>query len=328
MGLTVDQIMLRTSFRTETDAARLRRNGVSAYQNVKSVTPEPTTNSAASTQKRGGLSDIQDDVDFSPIAQMAAESDSKKVSADDARIEALSREKGRAREALERIKDEIKLMRKVWQYQPQEMAKQIARLAKELKEILTTYKKVQKELASLQGGNAAGGGLAMPAMGGMVAPAATGQAEGTSDQTDTDSAGEAETADGQASVADEAAEPAEAGDAAGDTSDESLEDTGDRQQQVIQYERVRLDQTPEAFELRGDLEFVRFVKGLKNELRDAFNDVKRWAIGFNQDDKASQKLYNETEKGLKKLEKDLGDFEDDLRRSMPPSIWVSQPVEA
>ena len=96
----------------------------------------------------------------------------------------------------------------------------------------------------------------------------------------------------------------------------------------MQYERVRLDQTPEAMELRGDLEFTNFAKGLTSELRDAFRDVKRWAIGFKQNDKDSEKLYENTDKELKQLEKELGQFEDDLRRAMPPSIWVSQPVQA
>ncbi len=305
MSLTVDQIMPRLSVRSETDAARVRRVGVSAYQAVKTV-PSETDRSANSIAR--------DEVSFSPLAQTAAESDAKKSSPDDARIEALSREKGRAREALLRIREEIKLMRKVWQYQPREMAKQIARLAKELKEVLGDYKKVQKALADLQG-SAAGGGMVMPDVGGVgLAPASTASAEDESAPDDEDSA----TTDPNAVEQIDQNEVVEA----------EVAPDAQRQEAIIQYERVRLDQTPEAMELRGDLEFTNFVKGLTSELRDAFRDVKRWAIGFKQNDKDSEKLYENTDKQLKQLEKELGQFEDDLRRAMPPSIWVSQPVEA
>ncbi len=305
MSLTVDQLMPRVSLRSDTETARVRRAGVSAYQAVKTV-PSGT--------KRSAVSFVRDEVNFSSLAQTAAESDAKKSSPDDARIEALSREKGRAREALLRIREEIKLMRKVWQFQPREMAKQIARLAKELKEVLNDYKKVQKALADLQG-SAAGGGMVMPDVGVLGASMAAG-ASGEGEDASEDEAAAHSDIDKPGDVDPDAVAEAE-----------DLPDT-QRQDAVMQYERVRLDQTPEAMELRGDLEFTNFVKGLTSELRDAFRDVKRWAIGFKQNDKDSEKLYDNTDKELKQLEKELGQFEDDLRRAMPPSIWVSQPVQA
>ena len=305
MSLTVDQLTPRVSLRSDAETARVRRAGVSAYQAVTMVPSEPN---------RSAISFVRDEVSFSPLAQTAAESDAKKSSPDDARIEALSREKGRAREALLRIREEIKLMRKVWQFQPREMAKQIARLAKELKEVLSDYKKVQKALADLQGG-AAGGGMVMPDVGGLTASVAADP-----------SGAEEDGSEGQAKATSDM-------DKSGDVDPDAISEAEDlpdtqRQEAVMQYERVRLDQTPEAMELRGDLEFTNFVKGLTSELRDAFRDVKRWAIGFKQNDKDSEKLYDNTDKELKQLEKELGQFEDDLRRAMPPSIWVSQPVRA
>ena len=301
MSLTIDPFVSRSLPRSEADAARPRGKTVSPHEAMKAAVER--------TSKREGVA-----IDLSPLAQNAAEDGSKPSTADDARIEALSREKGRAREALLRIREEIKLMRKVWQFQPREMAKQIARLAKELKEVLSDYKKVQKALADLQG-SAAGSGMIMPDVGGLGASMATG-ASGDSEDTSDDEA--AENSDIN-----------EPDDVDPDTVAESdnLPDT-QRKEAVMQYERVRLDQTPEAMELRGDVEFTNFVKGLTSELRDAFRDVKRWAIGFKQTDKESEKLYDNTGKELKQLEKELGNFEDDLRRAIPPSIWVSQPVQA
>ncbi len=301
MSLTIDPFVSRSLPRSEADAARPRGKTVSPHEAMKAAVER--------TSKREGVA-----IDLSPLAQNAAEEGSKPSTADDARIEALSREKGRAREALLRIREEIKLMRKVWQFQPREMAKQIARLAKELKEVLSDYKKVHKALADLQG-SAAGGGMIMPDVGSLGASMATG-ASGDSEDTSDDEA--AENSDIN-----------EPDDVDPDTVAESdnLPDT-QRKEAVMQYERVRLDQTPEAMELRGDLEFTNFVKGLTSELRDAFRDVKRWAIGFKQNDKESEKLYDNTDKELKQLEKELGKFEDDLRRAIPPSIWVSQPVQA
>ena len=308
MSLTISQMALRLASQIDSKATGPRQSGT------------PATGDAAISVRDSP----RDAIDLSAKTLSTAKDDIETSKPEDARIEALSREKGRAREALERIREEIKLMRKMWQFQPREMAKQIARLAKELKEVLDDYKKVQKALADLQGG-AVGAGAAMPSISGAGLPIAT-SAPAETGETATDSDDPA--ASNQDVQREEMHKDTDIDGEVDDVSQTPEVPDHTRLQAVTQYERVRLDQTPAAMELRGDLEFAGFVKGLTGELRDAFRDVKRWAIGFKQDDKESEKLYEATEKGLKQLEKELGQFEDDIRRAMPPSIWVSQPVVA
>ncbi|MAK61193.1 MAG: hypothetical protein CMK09_09470 [Ponticaulis sp.] len=274
-------------------------------------------------------------------AEASQKTEKSEVPDVDPRVEALSREKGRARERLIELGKQIKLVRKIWQYQPKELAKQLIRLAQELKDVLTDYKKAQKELAELRGSMSSGGaGMAMP---NVSIPSATPPSAETSEDGETPSPDDMqkdaeqavefaeaelahlpdETEDEVASVPVPAEEPDERVPDTDETSLKGLTAYG-----PMKIERFRLDQTPEAFELRGDLEFVNGAKSLLKELKDAFGDVKRWAIGFDQDGKDDRKLYELTGKVLKKLEKDLTDYEVELREMMPPAIWVSRAVPA
>ena len=251
----------------------------------------------------------------------------------DPRITALSERKGRARGKLEELTKRIKLARKIWQYQPRELAKQLVSLSKQLKEILNEYKSVQKELAKLLGpgiGAASGG---VPAgLSGLTAapPVPAGETETAENEPEADSdvseaqeldahtSRETDTQTTEASAETDAPEVNESAPEATPGTSFSYGDT--------KFERVRLDQTPVAMELRSDIEFAAQAKGLSEMLKEAFQDVKRWAIGFKQDSKDDQKLYDATEKVLNDLHKELRDYESELKRAMPPAIWVTQPV--
>lgn len=339
MSLTDIRASYRDAFQTLRNVAREDagpRNGVSGRPSQTKPSDEP-----------GGVV-----VELSPRAAKGEEKKDIRSAADTARIEALSQKKGRARAKLQELMKQLKLVRKVWQYQPKELAKQIVRLAKALKEIVTEYKAAQQELAELQASMAGGGGMPpVPAI--PIVPPSAGA--GTEEQTEGDEAAreqmraEAETAvteaeaelhaeaeTGEAETDEAAAQgagvetgtvetDAEAEDGAAETDGApgQLKAYG-----AVKFERVRLDQTPEAFELRGDIDFVKEAKGVQEKLKEMFWDVKRWAIGFDKNSKDDRKLYEVTEKVLKKMDKELGDYQDDLQKAMPPAIWVSRPVQA
>lgn len=245
---------------------------------------------------------------------------------EDPRIQALEEKKGRARGQLVELAKRIKLARKIWQYQPKELAKQLVALAKQLKEILDDYKSAQSELAELRGGSMGGG---MPAgLAGLTAPPpATGSSE-TETETADDMDNEAASAEAEAEVEveavselDDVPEAASELETAEEVPPQPAFSYGD-----VKFERIRLDQTPEAFTLRGDIEFAKGAKELSGKLKEAFEDVKRWAIGFKQDSKDEQKFYDSVGKVLNKLDKELFDYVGELQRTMPPAIWVSRPV--
>ena len=339
MSLTDIRASYRDAFQTLRNVAReapAHRNGVAAG----------TSQTKPSEAPSGVV------VELSSKAAKGEEKGDVQSASDNARIEALSQKKGRARAKLQELMKQLKIVRKVWQYQPRELAKQIVRLAKALKEIVTEYKAAQTELAELQASMAGGGG--MPPMPAIPSVPPSGGA-GTEEETEGDEAvqeklrAEAETAVTEAEAelqAEAETGEAESGEAAAqgagvetgtvetdaEAEDGAAETEGAPGQLkaygAVKFERVRLDQTPEAFELRGDIDFVKEAKGVQEKLKEMFWDVKRWAIGFDKNSKDDRKLYEVTEKVLKKMDKELGDYQDDLQKAMPPAIWGSRPINA
>ena len=193
---------------------------------------------------------------------------------------------------------------------------------------LAAQKELGAMLKDMPAGNGMAAGAAAPAVAMPAIPATRG-AEAPEDEPDpeeTDPAVKAEM-ERDADAAVSAAEAEEAGaSAGGETRIE--QETPEASTETQHYERARLDDTPYAWELRSDIDFVRSAKGMMTKLKDAFGDVQRWAIGFDQDGKDDRKLYELTGKVLNKLEKELVKYEGDLQRAMPPSIWVMRPVTA
>lgn len=266
--------------------------------------------------------------------------ESEEAAKEDPRVTALSEKKGRARAKLEELMKRIKLTRKVWQYQPKELAKQLVALTKQLKEIVDEYKSAQKELAKLQGSLGAGGGLPAGLGALTMPPPAAAATEETSEADEADEASADIEADAETEasaaiqhVPDEA-EPVAAhpGSDPEPEEDAAAEDTSSPERPFsygnVKFERIRLDQTPEAYQLRSDIEFAQEAKGLMEEIKDGFRDAKRWAIGFKQTSKDDQKFFEEVEDFLKDFDKELRDYEGELKRAMPPAIWVSRPVAA
>jgi transposase-like protein len=73
------------------------------------------------------------DADKAKLAEQAEAANTLNQSMKTARDEARGNTKARAKETVERLKEEFKLIRRMWAHNPKEMAKQLARVAKELK---------------------------------------------------------------------------------------------------------------------------------------------------------------------------------------------------
>lgn len=241
----------------------------------------------------------------------------------DAKSRAADQQKNRAREMLQRLVEELKLVKKLWAHDLKGMAKQIARIAEQLKEALELYKDAHEALHGKSGGMV---GLPAGVSGLAVAPAAPVEApqnEAKTAEADAKSAeADAEAMSEQGVAAAEDAE-ADAGEAVKtDTSAHSLATTYKKPK----FETYRLDQTDEAIALRGDFEFMDIVRGLKKKLVETLQDTKDKAI-FQVSGKAENSAeFKDAEKVIEDLEEDLKSFERDLKRQMPPAIMVSRLV--
>lgn len=259
----------------------------------------------------------------------------------DAEIEALSRKKGDAKGKLQELMKQFRLIKEAWAHDPKGMAKQLARLASDLKDILDEYKSAQKALAKIMGPAGGGMGSGMP---GVSMPLATGA---TSAETSDDQAAEEARTDHQATEAAEVAEAAVEAESINEDGtinefEPETEDTGlqlDAQTpqaaskgieayQKVSYEKVRLDQTPQAGEIRGDIEFAKMVRGVFTKIKDEYTQTKRVAMGTFGIDVSKDKDYKELDKVFKKVDKESFEFEADMIAAMPPAIEVMRPVQA
>lgn len=223
----------------------------------------------------------------------------------DPEIQRWQREKNQAKETFERLREELKMVRKIWAHDPRELAAQLARLGKQLEKVMETYAKAQAALGDLLGGGGVGGGLAPVAVGG-VPPAKANEAEATPDEVPDDipSAEDVSKIKAETKGANIAAETAYA---------------------KAEMESVRLDQTPFAMELRGDIEFAQGLRGFATKLREEYEAAFKKLVNdpdrSPEDDKA-KKEYDKYFKGLEQMGFELvGHFQ----KQMPPAISVSVP---
>lgn len=279
----------------------------------------PQTRSADSTQKADGT---EKTFDLSKLAYLKTETEDEDDSSaiqEDPKVAQYSREKNQAKETLERLIKELKMVRKVWANDPEELAKQLVRLGDELKKVMEVFKKAQKALAALlkeQSGLSSSMSGAMPNIAMPSAPAQTANTDDTQTRE-----GEADTAPAE-NAADTSEDP-----------DAGTINKSDLAQGLAAYAkadtaRIRLDQTPYAYELRGDIEFAHGMRGFATSLRDAFDEVRKKAANLPGHSEEQEKFFDDVEDYLKELESDAFDYVGSLQRAMPPAIYVSLPAQA
>ena len=215
------------------------------------------------------------------------------------RKEARDATRERVKATVERLKDELKLIKAMWAGDPKALARQIARIAKELKAALADYADAARD-----------NGDSAPAPGANVdasVPSAPDTASGDGDKTATD----------------DPAKSASGGDAAPADPDAA--------KAAAAYGRTASDDTARAsavMEARGDLDFAREVHGFVQKLRDALQESKvRHA--FNTTDRKGQvEAEDEAAKGLSDVDKFDTQMETDVRADFPELSVAQAPAAA
>lgn len=235
---------------------------------------------------------------------LSTESEEAKDINENPEAQRYSREKNQAREAFDRLIEELKIVRKVWANNPEELAAQLVRLGKELAKIVKQYQKAQQALADVLG-KSSGSGLSVPS---MSAPAQSANAPEVGDTTSSEVQETSEVAIKDQPVSDPARSDAFSA------------------YQKAAGRRIRLDETPYAMELRGDIEFAGKARTFATKLREELEYGQKKAPSLPGHSKEREAFMKEAHKFLEDLEAGLFEYEGALKRAMPPAIHVTVPA--
>ena len=241
------------------------------------------------------------------------------------RIQAVSREMGRAKERLIELAKDLKRVQKIWATQPEERARQVMRIAKELKQVLKDYVAAQKAYRRLVGEISSGGmsvsGISVGTTGSMTG--AMGEARQSNARSSDAETAQAEAADTDMSSDVEKEAQDISGDKAFVEADRAL--AARQAYGQVKFEKVRMDQTPEAYQLRQDYEFSRSVRDLLTKLKDDFGYSEKMLIVNNRrDDEDMKELFEEGRKLFKKVNEEVSKFQADIMREMPAAVGMVQ----
>lgn len=263
----------------------------------------------------------------------AAEASRPKAEAKPARLgrdpEEVAREdRGRRRSEImariERLKKELDLVKKVWAHDLKGLARQLGRLAQELRDAAKAYAAIVKE---------AGAGGAAPAINAALATVAPQPAGQVQDEAVADDGAEPPPDDGGTSAGSEGAASSAPGDDAAPETAERLPAPEARAAAAygaeaprIRREVVRLDQSPEALEAKIDKDNLAHLKGLAKKIREEFDYARKRAIVSLPGEGEKSEAFVETEKVLKALDKELDDIGRDVAANTPIAGFVTTVV--
>ena len=286
----------------------------------RSQTPRyPATGGGEERVKSTALSTLKSLTQPDDKIDLSGESDAASDIYENPEVQRYSREKNQALEAFERLKEELKIVRKVWANDPEELAAQLVRLGKQLAKLVKQYQKAQKAMADILG-KASGGALTMPSLSMPVTTAA--------------GAPETEAKTASSDMPNEQDIPAEA-DMSEDLPEDAIEDVpeeaaappvqsdGLATYQKMTGKRVRLDQTPFATELRFDIQYAHGFREFATELRLELEYSQKKAPAMPGHSEAREEYMEDAHDFLKDLEKELFKYEGELKRAMPPAIYVT-----
>jgi hypothetical protein len=239
----------------------------------------------------------------------------------DPKTRALEQQKERARLILDRLIEELKLVKKVWAHDPKGMAKQIGRITQQLKEALELYQSAHE---ALKGGSNTIAGLPSGISSATSLPSSTSAANAqTSQNSYENDEHQAETSAAQEAPNSEFDNDPDVM----DTEDNMTADISAQAQSAYekpQLEFYRLDRTDEALALKSDFEFVGFVRDLKTKLKETLDYMKQKAIVQLPKGAENSEEFVDAEKEIEELEEELKDFEKDLKKQSPPAVMVSR----
>ncbi len=311
--------------------AALRQSGP-AYTAPTRQTPAEHTREAADVPSEKGIESRFDLAKLPYLTGREETEESNGLPPQDPEVARYSREKYQARETFERLVKELKMVRKVWANKPEELAEQLLRLGAELAKVAKQYQAAQKALAQILGERSGmGNGLAMPAISAPAVGATSPSADpsddvGSSAETAQDAGSDAEAEANR--LAGDAAELADDNTSSTPTPDTQAVKSGAAAYEKVQMKTVRLDESPFAMELRGDIEFASGLRGFATKLREALEEVVKKAPNLPGASRERDEFLEKAGEALEELESEMFKYLGALKRAMPPALRVSQPVSA
>ncbi|WP_306016606.1 hypothetical protein [Oceanicaulis sp. MMSF_3324] len=199
--------------------------------------------------------------------------------------------RNRARQRVEAVREQLKLIKELYAQNPKEMAKALRHLVKELKSALKAYKEAGGDMQTV-----GGAGLTAPAA--APAPSETRTApadDALSAETDSEQDATTVAAEVEAEEAARATDPMAGPASAPEPARASLDDL-----------EARLGA------LMGDEAFVQSVDGLKRKIKELF-ETARIQSAFLERDKARDSAFETLDKALKTLDEDVTDYTRDVQ---------------
>jgi hypothetical protein len=208
--------------------------------------------------------------------------------------------KAKAAETLERLKDEYKLIKRIWAGNPKAMAQQLARIAKELKAAVKDYAKANEDFPPTR------------EMTASAAPVEAKKAEAKAVETEAAAADDkaAQASDGAATMAAQAA--GEPGQSRAEQRSELVARYASAARAGEAAGETQASKAARLSEAKTDLEFTRGVRGFLKELREAFDLIKIKAALLAKDEDRDE-AFKEVAKTFKELDRDVGDLEKGAR---------------
>ena len=226
------------------------------------------------------------------------------------RKEARDATRTRVKQTVERLKNELKLIKQMWAGDAKGLARQISRIAKELKAAMADYADAAK--ANGETYSAAAG----------VEPSLTSVPSETAPADEPEAEAAEQTPDAETKAAPQAGETAE--------KDAAPQAETDPAKAVAAYARtaddgrakIRSDAEQEA---KGDLEFAREVRDFVRKLRDALQESRVRHAFDNRDRKGQETAEKDAAKGLSEVEDALHQMETDIKVAIP-TVTVALPT--
>ncbi|MFC7291927.1 hypothetical protein [Hirschia litorea] len=281
------------------------------------------------TQKRESVAEPKQDLNaliraqlnaketHAKAAELEAQEASKEVQSDPER-EALSRKKNQARESLDRIVKQFKIIKAVWANDPKEMARQLGRLAQDLKDAVKIYADAAKALGEL---SSAAPNVSMVSVGRLAPSSNANEADERNADQDAEAAQEAEQAvsasavEGERFAADGEEVEASYVSAAGEEralSQRAVNAYGDSDTKWVKAEN-----SPQAAATRENLEFIGKVRGIAKKMEDELTYMKKKAIVSGDGKADKSEAFLEADEVFDELKEDLTDFEVEVRKATP-----------
>ncbi len=239
---------------------------------------------------------------------------------------ALQRKKTQAREDIQRLREEFKVIKEVWANDPKEMARQLGRIAKQLKAAVKMFSDASKALGEI--------GQSAPSMTTMTA----GSNISSASETDEQAEDQPPTKDDIDNTVEDAERSAQNG---VDLSEQNMDGTDSsvsalasqrnaaqaaysEQVEKVDIKWVKAKDSPQYAAYMDNMNFINEVRGFSKLLELEFEHTKKKAV-FTIPDKAEKsEEFEEADKEFEELLEDVIDFERDVKAAMPiPGTLVS-----